>query len=141
AHVAMAKLAASAQASLTGGPLRLTASWPVLRINGVERGRVEIQGLRAELATAARNWERVVKQDLRINSLTLDNGSGMAAQLERIVWAAEPVPGDDDGMATRFDSRIERLVINSGEYGPLQVHGRIEGVDMAMWRELKKQFV
>src|SRR5699024_2567352 len=62
-------------------------------------------------------------------------------QLELIVWAAEPVPGDDDGMATRFDSRIERVVINSGEYGPLQGHGRIEGVDMAMWRELKQQFV
>lgn len=141
AHAEMAPLTANAATTVTGGPLNATVAWPLLRIKGVDSGHIELHGLRAGLVTAAHDRGRIVEQHLRLNSLTLDDGQGQAAQLRQLVWHAQAIAGEDDGMATHFNSRIKRIVFDAKAYGPLVMEGRIEGVDRGLWRALKNQFI
>lgn len=140
-HVDMARLLLTLRTSLGQAALRFSLAWPLLRINGAKRGHFELEGLRAGLVTAPGDRSRIVKQHLRLNSLTLDNGKGLTARLHNVVWKAGPVPGDADGMATQFNTRIKRLVINSRNFGPLKARGRIKGVDLSIWRKLRAQFI
>lgn len=141
AHATMAPLTVTAETALHGEPIQARLSWPLLKIVGAEGGQLELRELEARLTTAADDRGRIVSQRLRLESLTVGDGEGFSTLLQGIVWQAEAVPGSDDGMATQFESRISRLVINAAEYGPMIVAGRIEGIDLAMWQALKEQFI
>lgn len=71
----------------------------------------------------------------------MDNGNGLSARLEGIVWHARDVPGEADGLATQFSAQIAHVYVNADQYGPLTAHGRIKGVDLGVWRRLKAQFI
>lgn len=141
AHVDMARLLTRLKTPLGQGALTFKLAWPLLRVNGAEQGHFELQGLRARLVTAAQDRRRLIEQHLRLNSLTFDNGKGLAARLEGIVWRAKDVPGEADGLATQFNLRIARVYVNAAKYGPLKAHGRIKGVDLGVWRRLRAQFI
>ncbi len=141
AQVSIAPLIISAEAGLNGGPIVGRLAWPLLKIVGEESGQLELRELEARVRTAAADRNRIVAQQLRLNSLTIGDGRGLSALLQGIVWQAEAVSGSNDAGATRFESRISRLVLNTGEYGPMIVQGRVEGADLSLWQALKDQFV
>lgn len=141
AQVTTAPLTITAETALQGGPLVARLDWPLLKIVGAQGGQLELRELEAGMQTAGDARGRVVSQQLRLESFTVGDGQGLSARLQGIVWQAEAVPGTDDAMATQFESRISRLVINAAEYGPMIVQGRIEGIDLALWQALKKQFI